>query len=108
MVGGTKVTTFIGDQQYWEGGSTVEEQDGVEVAVEQEGLEQDGYVGTSAMVQSVVEPWKDGIIVRTTSVPQPTLVEFSFSDDEENEDGYEEQEVVSGTADLGADNGEEE
>ena len=72
-------------------------------------MEQEGYGGTSAMAKSVVEPWKDGVVVRTTYVPQHTLVGFDFSHDEgKEEDGDEEQEVASGTADLVTDSSEEE
>ena len=41
--------------------------------------------------------WKDGVVVRTSSVPQPSLDEFEFKDDD-GMIGNDEQEVEGGTA----------
>ena len=44
-------------------------------------------------VQSVVEEWEDGIVVRTMSENPPTLVEFSFSTGDDSTEGKDVNEV---------------
>ena len=99
------MSIYMGDSTYWRNEVNTNE-DSVDKEQESTGAPEELVLDDSnhlsneyPAVQSYVEDWEDGIVVRTMPGNSPTLVEFSFSTGEGSTEGEAasvvEQEEVS-------------
>ena len=94
----------MGDSDYWRNGRNATEEE-VELGQEVVGevvepmLDDMNHLVCTQypVVQSFVEEWEDGMVVRTLPGALPTLVEFSFSTGDSSDEGEEENEVEQET-----------
>ena len=98
------LSTYMGDDDYWRNGrSAVEEKveldQDVVVEVVEPMLDNKNHPDCTQhpVVQSFVEEWEDGVVLRTLPGALPTLVEFSFSTGDSSNEGEKESVVEQET-----------
>ena len=98
------LSTYMGDDDYWRNGrSAVEEKveldQDVVVEVVESMLDNKNHPDCTQhpVVQSFVEEWEDGVVLRTLPGVLPTLVEFSFSTGDSSDEGEKESVVEQET-----------